>query len=237
MKLGKLFLVINVMMICLSLTGCRRNSNQVWEDSKSAGRHVGKGLRAMGGKNGSSRQIRSRDQFAPNGRRYAVNDDFIPLSDGSGSDEVAMLDSVSTQPRENPGDPGSSIPGIDSFRDPNTVAGLSTIFKNVYFEYNSNLVKGNDSLQTIHNIADYMKRNPHTYIFVEGHCDERGPEAYNFALGARRSNAVRNLLISEGVSPDNIFSISYGKERPLVLEHHDEAWSKNRRAEFKIYQR
>jgi peptidoglycan-associated lipoprotein len=98
-------------------------------------------------------------------------------------------------------------------------------------------VKGDDNLQTLQNVADYMRSQPNLYVFVEGHCDERGPEAFNLALGSRRSNAVRNLLINAGVSPDNVFTISYGKERPLVLEHHEEAWGKNRRAEFKVYKR
>lgn len=70
---------------------------------------------------------------------------------------------------------------------------------------------------------------------MEGHCDERGPEAYNLALGSRRAHAVRNMLLQQGVHPDQVFTISYGKERPLVMEHHDEGWAQNRRAEFKIY--
>lgn len=241
MKVGKLFLAINLLMLCLSMTGCRR-SNDVWEDSRTAGRYLGRGVKALGGKQGNSRAVASRDQFDPsnpyqNGYGRGVNEDFIPLSDGYQQDEISMADSISIQPRENPGDPGSSVPGIDSFRDANTIPGMSGIFKNITFGYNNNLVKGQENLNTVHAIADYMKRNPNTYIFVEGHCDERGPEAFNLALGSRRSNAVRNLLISEGVNPDNIFTISYGKERPLVFEHHEEAWSVNRRAEFKIYQR
>lgn len=242
MKVGKLLLAINLLMLCLSMTGCRR-SNDVWEDSRTAGRYLGRGVKALGGKQANSRAIASRDEFDPsnpyqNGyRRSSANDDFIPLSDSYRQDEIAMADSISIQPRENPGDPGSSIPGIDSFRDASTIPGMSGVFKNITFGYNSNLVKGQENLNTVHAIADYMKRNPNTYIFVEGHCDERGPEAFNLALGSRRSNAVRNLLISEGVNPDNIFTISYGKERPLVFEHHEEAWGINRRAEFKIYQR
>lgn len=148
-----------------------------------------------------------------------------------------MADFVAPQPAQTPGECGSKIPGISAFKDPSMVPGMSKIFRNVYFEYNSNLIKGQQNVETVRGIARYMKQHPNLYVFVEGHCDERGPEAYNLALGSRRSNAVRNMLIQEGVSPDNIFTISYGKERPLVLENHEEAWSQNRRAEFKIYQR
>lgn len=240
MKLGKFFLLTGLMLVTLSVTGCRRTSNEIWEDSRSAGRHVNRGIRSLGGKHGSSRQVRTRDQFMPFEEHMYANSpggEFIPLADNDHFNEMSMSDRMAPQPRENPGDPGSSIPGIESFRDPSTVPGLASTFQNIQFEINSNLVKGNANLQIVHNIADYMHRNPHTYIFVEGHCCEKGPEAYNLALGSRRSNAVRNLLISEGANPDNIFTISYGKERPLVFEHHEEAWSRNRRAEFKVYQR
>lgn len=224
------------------MTGCRRNSDQVWDDSKSAGRHVSRGLRTMGGKHGDSRAVQSRDEFmAVNDGTYAINtnamEDFVPLSDQCYDDEIAMADYVSRQPRETPGDPGSSIPGIQSFQDPSTNPIWAAIFRNVNFEYNSNLVKGQENLETVRSVSNYMKRNPNVYVFVEGHCDERGPEAYNLALGSRRSNAVRNLLIEEGVNADNIFTISYGKERPLFHDQNEESHYQNRRAEFKIYQR
>lgn len=239
MKKGKLLLIFNLFLVCLSLTGCRRNTNDVWEDSKTAGRHLHRGVRALMGKNTNSRQVRNRSEFMPRNDFYGNDeeDDFVPLRDDEQSNSIAMADFRVQQPKESPGDPGSSIPGIDAFKDPTTDNRLQGVFKNIHFEYNSNLVKGRENLQIVKQVADYMKKNPGTYVFVEGHCDEKGPEAYNFALGARRSNAVRNLLIDEGVSPDNIFTISYGKERPLVFEHHEEAWSKNRRAEFKVYQR
>ena len=139
------------------------------------------------------------------------------------------------QAKESPGDPGSSIPGIEAFRDPTTNSAWASVFRNITFEYNSSLIKGQDNLNTIRNIADYMKKNPSIYIFVEGQTDERGAEAYNLALGSHRANAVRNMLINEGASPDHIFAVSYGKERPVLMEHHEEAWAQNRRAEFKIY--
>jgi len=254
----KLFLAISILLLGMSTTACRRNSDDVWEDSKSATRHMSRGMRTLGGKHGDSRAIQNRDQFYvvddegyiyednSNDQMmsggYAMNNnssmgEFVPLSDQSYQDEVAMADFVSRQPRETPGDPGSSIPGIDAFQDPSTNPRWSGVFRNINFEFNSNLVKGQENLNTINRVADYMKRNPNTYTFVEGHCDERGPEAYNLSLGARRSNAVRNMLIQEGVNPDNVFTISYGKERPVHFDHNEDAWNQNRRAEFRVYQR
>lgn len=241
-KLPTFITLFTLLATALMFSGCQRNSNEVWEDTKTAGRHVSRGVRSMGGKHGDSRAIASRDDFMPSqsGPGFADNNqggDFIPLGDAQNSDDVAMGDYVAPQPRETPGDPGSSIPGIDSFRDPSTSPELARVFRIVHFEYNSPLVKGQENLDIINDVGTYMKSHPNTYIFVEGHCDERGPEAFNLALGSRRSNAVRNMLISDGVNPDHIFTISYGKERPLVLEHHDEGWAQNRRAEFKVYQR
>lgn len=245
MYVKKLFLIFYVLTLGLSLgsmTSCCRNTDQVWDDSKSAGRHVSRGLRTMGGKHGDSRAVQSRDEFmACDDCCYASNDgyvaDFVPLTDQSNESEIAMADYISRQPRETPGDPGSAIPPISYFQDPSTNPTWAAIFRNINFEYNSNLVKGQDNLETVRSVANYMKRNPNVYVFVEGHCDERGPEAYNLALGSRRGNAVRNLLLQEGVNADNLFTISYGKERPLFHDQNEESHSQNRRAEFKIYQR
>jgi peptidoglycan-associated lipoprotein len=252
MKPAKILLAIYILLMGLSLTACRRSSSDVWEDTKSARRQMTRGVRTLGGKQGDSRAIECRDQFMPDEGGFYVDDsyvsqsppsaampaqDFVPLSDQPYNDEIAMANYVSQQPRETPGDPGSSIPGIDYFQDPSSNPALAAIFRNLHFEYNSNLVRGQENLNTVHEVAEYLKRHGNTYVFVEGHCDERGPMTYNLALGAHRSNSVRNVLLEQGVNPDNVFTISYGSERPLVYDHNEEAWAQNRRAEFKVYQR
>ena len=242
MKLGKYLIYFNILFLALSTTGCARNSGSILDDTRTAGRHMGRGVRSLGGKHSDSRQVYSpREFYDENGNLISsgsvAQNDFVPLQDLNNCDEIAMADSISLQPRETPGDPGSSIPGIDSFKDPSTIPGLAGLFQSIKFEYNSNLIKGQANLSILRSIADYLQNNPRTYLFVEGHTDERGAEAYNLALGSRRANAVRNALIADGVNPDNIFTISYGKEKPAVMENHEEAWAQNRRAEFKIYQR
>ena len=82
--------------------------------------------------------------------------------------------------------------------------------------------------------AEVLKRYPSWMITVEGHCDERGTAEYNLALGERRAVAVRTYLVSLGVAPDRIRTVSYGKEFPFDAGHTDAAWSKNRRAHFVI---
>ena len=74
-----------------------------------------------------------------------------------------------------------------------------------------------------------MQDNANVTVVVEGHADERGTREYNLALGERRANAVREHLISLGVSADRIATISYGKERPAVLGSNAAAWAQNRR--------
>jgi peptidoglycan-associated lipoprotein len=235
-----------ILVGCLALlgltTGCQRTGGDCWEDAKTGSRHISRGVKSFGGKCGDSRSVQNASDFYcydENGNLVPmpVGQDFVPISDQPMSDEVAMADFVARQPSQIPGDPGSSIPGIESFRDPATMPELAGTFRNISFEYNSYLIRGDDNSETIRKVSNYMNSHPNTYIFVEGHCDERGAEAFNLALGARRSNAVRNDLLANGVNPDNVFTISYGKERPLVMESHEEAWSKNRRAEFKVYQK
>lgn len=77
--------------------------------------------------------------------------------------------------------------------------------------------------------ATWLKSNPRISITVEGHCDERGTREYNLALGDRRATSVRKYLISLGIEPNRVSTISYGKERPAVLGSNDAAWAENRR--------
>lgn len=247
---------LSIFILCLgavfTLASCRRTSCDVWDDTKSASRHVGRGLRALGGKHGHSRQIHCREAFQ--GLEETSCEENLNFEDGDYQIEeephtenfILLQDQVNSSnafnqggrpPRESPGDPGSQVPGIQSFRDPHTLPHLAGVFQTLYFEYDSSLIKGGDNFRALQSMTDYLRRHPRLYVFIEGHTDERGPQAYNLALGSRRSNAVRNILISEGISPDQLFTISYGKERPVVLEHHEESWAKNRRVEFKIYER
>lgn len=107
------------------------------------------------------------------------------------------------------------------------------VLHTVYFDFDkSNLSTG--ATETLSQNARMLLDYPQTHIRVEGHCDERGTVEYNLALGQRRAISVRNYLINYGVAPGRITVISYGKERPVDTQHNNEAWAKNRRAEFVI---
>jgi peptidoglycan-associated lipoprotein len=82
--------------------------------------------------------------------------------------------------------------------------------------------------------AELLKKYSTWVITVEGHCDERGTAEYNLALGERRAVAVKTYLVSLGVAPNRIRTVSYGKEFPFDPGHNEEAWAKNRRAHFVI---
>lgn len=106
---------------------------------------------------------------------------------------------------------------------------------NVHFDYDSAMVRSEDR-KTLEEIAQWAKGNPEKKIMVAGHCDERGTLEYNRALGQRRASAARAYLIKLGASANNVGTVSYGEERSLDNGHNEEAWAKNRRAEFGVVQ-
>ena len=83
-------------------------------------------------------------------------------------------------------------------------------------------------------IAAYMKQNTKQKLKVEGHCDDRGSVEYNLALGQRRAESVRKYLQTIGIGTDRLEAVSFGSEKPAVTGKGEEAWAKNRRAEFAL---
>lgn len=232
MKRSTSFLIIPVLMALCTLVGCSRSSGEVWDDTKSAGRYMGRGMRSLGGKQGESRQVNSRGDFAGN-----YNEDFIPLQDEAGNKLSMQERDAVPQSRNTPGEAGSNLPGIEAFSDPASDPELASLFHNIQFQLNSELIKGDDNLKNLQKLSAYLKSHPDLYVFIEGHCCELGPQSYNFALGSRRSNSVRNYLVKDGVDMDHLFTISYGKERPLAQGSDEEHLRLNRRAQFKVYKR
>jgi peptidoglycan-associated lipoprotein len=82
--------------------------------------------------------------------------------------------------------------------------------------------------------VEVLKKYPQWVVTIEGHCDERGTAEYNLALGERRASAVKTYMVSLGIAPDRLRTVSYGKEFPFDQGHTDEAWAQNRRAHFVI---
>lgn len=101
----------------------------------------------------------------------------------------------------------------------------------VYFDLDSSEVRAEDRA-TVTAHGQYLANNPNASTTLEGHADERGSREYNLALGERRANAVRQLLLAEGAAVQQIQTVSYGEEKPADPEHNEEAWSLNRRVEL-----
>lgn len=99
----------------------------------------------------------------------------------------------------------------------------------VFFAFDSAAISSSDQ-KTLDRQAQWLKKNAGVNVTVEGHCDERGTREYNLALGERRAAAVKNYLLSSGISADRISTVSYGKERPAVLGSSSAAHAENRRA-------
>ena len=138
----------------------------------------------------------------------------------------------STPPEPPPGPPGPSggagmgsrsiVPG--SQQDLEASAG-----DRVFFAFDRSDISP-EARQILTRQADWLRRYPNVTVTIEGHCDERGTREYNLALGERRAQAVKNVLVASGIPASRISTISYGKERPAVVGSSEEAYAQNRRA-------
>ena len=104
--------------------------------------------------------------------------------------------------------------------------------KDVFFDFDKYDIRPNDAKILDANAA-WLKSNDNL-VLIEGHCDERGTNEYNLALGERRAKATMNYLVAQGVQASRITIISYGKERPTCTEHTESCWAQNRRAHFLV---
>lgn len=103
--------------------------------------------------------------------------------------------------------------------------------KKIHFDFDKYYIK-DDMKGNLHRNADWLLKHSTVEIIIEGHCDERGTEEYNMALGEKRADSSRKYLVSLGVSTDRIKIISYGKNRPIVKGVNEQTYYQNRRAEF-----
>lgn len=101
----------------------------------------------------------------------------------------------------------------------------------VYFGYDTDRITAAETPK-VDQVAGYVKGQPKLVLVIEGHCDERGTEEYNRALGERRAIAVENSMAAHGIDLSRVRTVSYGKDKPAVAGTGEAAWSKNRRAEL-----
>jgi peptidoglycan-associated lipoprotein len=103
--------------------------------------------------------------------------------------------------------------------------------RTIYFEFDSAKLSS-ESIAILETHGNFIAANGEVKVRLEGHTDERGSREYNIALGDRRAQSVRRVLLFQGASTDQIDTVSYGEEQPAVSGHDEEAWSKNRRVEL-----
>lgn len=212
----KTFTILSIALIALSVSSCSRRRS----DASALRSDKSKSL------------WDSNEGLASEGFYGPSDDEFIALQE---SDLNGYSDGAIPLPRDEPGEPGSGIPSLDQFRV--AMADLAKIFQTVYFDTDDYVLRKSEFVAVIDRIASYLKEHPKTYIAVTGNCDERGSESYNLALGTRRANYVRTLLVQRGVDPNHIHPVSYGKEQPADFGHNPSAWAKNRRVEFRIHEK
>jgi len=123
---------------------------------------------------------------------------------------------------------------LEQFKNTGTLSGSGPL-TDIHFGYNTYNIEPQDGSILKQN-ASWLQSNPRTRVQVEGHCDERGSEEYNIALGAKRAQAAKDYLETLGVEGSRISTISYGKELPLCTDHDESCWQQNRRDHFVVHQ-
>jgi len=110
---------------------------------------------------------------------------------------------------------------------------MPEILTDIYFEFDRYDIK-EDAKPILKSVAGHLIKNTEYKILIEGHCDERGTNEYNLALGERRSQSVKKYILSLGVVSPRMEVISYGKEKPVCMEKTEDCWQKNRRVHFVV---
>ncbi|MGA9526886.1 MAG: peptidoglycan-associated lipoprotein Pal [Terriglobales bacterium] len=107
--------------------------------------------------------------------------------------------------------------------------------KDVYFDYDKASIRPNEA-GTEEGDASFLAQHPSMKVMIEGHCDDRGSEEYNLALGTSRAESVKQALIQQGVPAKQLSTISYGKEKPFCMQENDQCWQENRVGHFVFQQ-
>lgn len=153
------------------------------------------------------------------------------LLPGCGKKTTTTEDAYDSTSAAGLGESDTTRGSLDDYRKGTLGRGEQGPLSDVYFAYDSTELSDN-AREILRANADWLADNPGTNVEIEGHCDSRGTIEYNLALGAKRANAVRDYLVSLGVSSDRVTTISYGKELQICQEETETCWAENRRAHF-----
>lgn len=142
---------------------------------------------------------------------------------------LVVVAACSTAGGSGRGGSGSGANGMQGDPVPGTQQDLVVnVGDRIFFDLDRSNLRS-EARDTLQRQSAWLKMHPEITATVEGHCDERGTREHNLALGARRANAVKDYLVSLGVDPGRLRTISYGKERPVALCSNESCWGQNRR--------
>jgi peptidoglycan-associated lipoprotein len=164
-----------------------------------------------------------------------------PNADSAANAERARQDSIAAAQAEADRLAREEAERIARQREADSLAALSrsseevrnTLAAMIHFDLDRSNIRSDD-MATLDQKVAILQANPDLRIRVGGHCDERGSDEYNLALGNRRAQSTKQYLVSHGIDASRIEIQSWGEERPLVDGHDESAWSQNRRAEFEV---
>jgi len=143
---------------------------------------------------------------------------------------------ISTTPIQ-PTVPPTRNPEADPSQPPVELRGNMVVDRSAFagntinFDYDKSVVRASE-IGKLQSVIAALKAAPQNQLEIEGHCDERGTEEYNRALGERRALAIRAQIIKSGIAPNRISTISFGEDKPAALGHDEAAWAKNRRGDL-----
>jgi peptidoglycan-associated lipoprotein len=140
-------------------------------------------------------------------------------------------DQRATTAREIPAIAPGSLEALQ--QDKTTATPAFSPLKDIYFDFDRYDLRA-DAREMLKTNADWLRANSATRIEIEGHCDERGTNEYNLALGARRAQSVKDYLVTLGISAERLSTISYGEELPVCREKTEQCWQQNRRARLVV---
>jgi peptidoglycan-associated lipoprotein len=142
----------------------------------------------------------------------------------------ASHSSAASEPRQ---EQTAAAPRYPDSRTMGTIQELMSRIEDAYFDYDKHTIRP-DAEKALREdattLAEIVGQYPDLHMTIEGHCDERGSEEYNMALGDARAKAVQEFLVMSGFPAAQLHIVSYGKDRPFCTEHNEDCWQKNRRA-------
>jgi peptidoglycan-associated lipoprotein len=184
--------------------------------------------------------------------RYALVAVFLLTAAGCAPSTAKKPDTAAASSSTSPGSKGKSSAGqgegqrggsresqtspgsLDALQQgKSTATPASSPLQDIYFEFDRYNLQP-DARETLKANAGWLKGNPSARIEVEGHCDERGTNEYNLALGAKRAQAAKDFLVTLGIPAERVSTISYGEEIPVCKQATEDCWRQNRRARFVI---